>query len=169
MTGKRPRSGDGFIECSDGHVRWGVFGAAGAVFVHLDEDAAADPDAEPAVLLQLRSAYSHEGGTWSCPGGALHGGEAALDGALRESEEEIGAVPTPHRLLGEHVFAPAVDWTYTSVVIAVPQRFGAPCNFETEAVEWVAVSEVTSRPLHAGFLAAWADLVPIVLSVTAHG
>jgi len=67
------------------------------------------------------------------------------------------------------VFAPAVDWTYTSVVIAVPHRFGAPRNVETEAVDWVAVSEVTARPLHAGFLAAWADLVPIVLSVTAHG
>jgi len=165
VTGEQPRSGDGFIECSDGHVRWGVFGAAGAVFVHLDETTSGT---EPAVLLQLRSAFSHEGGTWSCPGGALHGGETALDGALRESEEEIGAVPTPHRLLGEHVFAPAVDWTYTTVVIAVPQRFGAPRNFETEAVEWVAVSEVTSRPLHAGFLAAWADLVPIVLSVAAH-
>ena len=28
------RSGDGFMRCGDGQVRWGVFGAAGVVFVH---------------------------------------------------------------------------------------------------------------------------------------
>ena len=27
------RTGDGFMTCSDGHVRWGVYGAAGVVFV----------------------------------------------------------------------------------------------------------------------------------------
>ena len=32
------RSGDGFLRCSDGAVRWGVFGAAGVVFVLRDVD-----------------------------------------------------------------------------------------------------------------------------------
>ncbi|MSX91919.1 MAG: NUDIX hydrolase, partial [Actinobacteria bacterium] len=59
------RSGDGFMRCSDGHVRWGVFGAAGVVFVLRPADMPA------LVMLQKRSAWAHEGGTWSCAGGAI--------------------------------------------------------------------------------------------------
>jgi 8-oxo-dGTP pyrophosphatase MutT (NUDIX family) len=158
-VGMVPRSGDGFIRCSDGHVRWGVFGAAGALFVHVPDPADGD---EPDVLLQLRSPFSHEGGTWSCPGGALDAGETPFAGALREAVEEIGPVPEPHHVVGEHRFAPADEWSYTTVVVAVPRRFGQPLNFETDAVEWVPASEVTTRPLHAGFRAAWPHLLPIV-------
>lgn len=156
-------SGDGFIRCSDGHVRWGLFGAAGAVFVHLDPEA---DDAEPAVLLQLRSVFSHEGGTWSCPGGALDAGETPVEGALREAAEEVGPVPEPNRVIGQHQFAPAIEWSYTTVVVEVPRRFGAALNFETEAVEWVLASHVADRPLHAGFRAAWPRVLPIVRSAT---
>ncbi len=156
-------SGDGFIRCSDGHVRWGLYGAAGAVFVHVADGASA----EPLVLLQLRSRFSHEGGTWSCPGGALDAGETAVEGALREAAEEVGAVPEPHRIVGQHRFAPAVEWSYTTVVVAVNERFGAPLNFETEMVEWVPASEVAARPLHAGFRAAWPHVLPIVRSAGA--
>ncbi len=155
-------SGDGFIRCSDGHVRWGRYGAAGVVFVHVDDGAA-----EPAVLLQLRSQFSHEGGTWSCPGGALDAGETPVEGALREAAEEIGPVPQHHRILGQHRFAPAVEWSYTTVVVAVDERFGTPLNFETDQVEWVPASEVADRPLHAGFRAAWPHVLPIVRSAAA--
>lgn len=148
------RSGDGFIRCSDGHVRWGIFGAAGVVFVVADGDG-------PSVLLQLRSPYSHEGGTWSCPGGALDAGESAIDGALREAVEEVGAMPEGWSVLGEHVFAPALEWSYTTVVVEVPARFGVPMNFETAAVDWVPVGDVDGRLLHAGFAAAWPHVRPI--------
>ena len=154
------RSGDGFVQGTDGHVRWGLFGAAGVVFV------VADGGGGPEVLLQLRSAWSHEGGTWSCPGGALDEGEQPLDGALREAAEEIGVAPTPRRVLGEHVFAPAANWSYTTVVVQVPERFGRPLNFETEAVEWVPVDEVAQRVMHRGFASAWPHLHPIVTSAT---
>ena len=30
---RHPGSGDGFVLCSDGQMRWGLFGAAGVVFV----------------------------------------------------------------------------------------------------------------------------------------
>jgi 8-oxo-dGTP pyrophosphatase MutT (NUDIX family) len=153
-----PRSGDGFVRCSDGHVRWGLYGAAGAVFVTVDGDGV------PLLLLQLRSVFSHEGGTWSCPGGALEHGEAPLDGALREAAEEVGTPTSPPRMLGEHVFAPAVDWRYTTVVVQVTEPFGAPLNFETEVVDWVPVEEVDRRPLHPGFASAWPHLRPIVSS-----
>jgi 8-oxo-dGTP pyrophosphatase MutT (NUDIX family) len=153
------RSGDGFMQCSDGRVRWGIFGAAGVVFAVATDD-------EPLVLLQLRSQWSHEGGTWSCPGGALDLGETPMEGALREAGEEIGLPVGPIHPVGEFVFEPATDWSYTTVVVEVGQPFGEPLNFETEAIEWVPVSDVDGRPLHSGFAGAWPNLRPIVESIT---
>ena len=150
-------SGDGFVRCSDGHVRWGVFGAAGVVFVVREDDG-------PKVMLQKRSQMAHEGGRWSCPGGALDQGEMPMEGALREATEEVGAVPGTPRLLGEYLFKPAVDWAYTTVVVEVDERFGNSINFETDAVEWFAPSEVDALALHAGFAAAWPHLKDIVES-----
>lgn len=150
-------SGDGFIRCSDGHVRWGRFGAAGVLFV-------TTIDSERSVMLQLRSGFAHEGGTWSCAGGALDRGETAVEGALREASEEVGRLPSDHRLLGEYVFAPAIDWSYTTVVVEVEQTFGESINFETDAVVWLRVADVDHRPLHPGFAAAWPHLRSIVES-----
>ena len=125
------RSGDGFVRCSDGHTRWGVFGA-------------------------------HEGGTWSCAGGAIDEGETPYEAALREASEEVGDIPPHHRELGEYVFAPAVDWQYTTVVLEVDEPFGASVNFETDAVAWVHLDDVDDMQLHAGFAAAWPHLRSIV-------
>jgi 8-oxo-dGTP diphosphatase len=147
-------SGDGFVRCSDGHVRWGRFGAAGALFVHREVDGTR-------VMLQKRSAWAHEGGTWSVAGGALDEGETPEQGALREAAEEVGIVP-PHRIVGEFVFAPCDDWTYTTVVVEVDERFGASINFETDAVGWFTAAEVDQLSCHAGFRAAWPGLRAIV-------
>lgn len=152
------RSGDGFLRCSDGHTRWGVFGAAGVVFVHRPADEA------PRVMLQKRSAWAHEGGTWSCAGGAIDEDETPYEAALREASEEVGEIPLHHHELGEYVFAPADDWTYTTVVLEVDELFGASVNFETDAVAWVTVDDVEQLPLHAGFAAAWPHLRAIVLA-----
>jgi len=149
------RHGDGFFRCRDGHVRWGHFGAAGALFVVREPTG-------PVVMLQQRSTFAHEGGTWSIPGGALDEGEAPFDGAMRESDEEVGSPPEPTRLLGSYVFAPADDWSYTTVVVEVGARFGAALNFETASVDWVRPDEVAARPLHAGFAAAWPHLRAIL-------
>ncbi len=143
-------SGDGFVRCSDGHTRWGRYGAAGVLFVHRGIDG-------PRVMLQKRSAWSHEGGTWSVAGGALDAGETAEEGALREASEEIGTVPE-HRVLGSHVFAPADDWSYTTFVIEVDHRFGESMNFETDAVGWFTPAEVDELDCHAGFASAWPHL-----------
>ncbi len=149
------RSGDGFLQCSDGHVRWGMYGAAGVVFVVRFPDG-------PRVMLQKRSAFAHEGGTWSCAGGALDFGEPALVGALREASEEVGEVPGDVAVLGQTVFAPATDWSYTTFVVEVPGEFGSSMNFETDAVAWDTPAEVDERELHAGFAAAWPDLRAII-------
>ena len=149
------RSGDGFLQCSDGHVRWGVHGAAGVVFIVRFPDG-------PRVMLHKRSAFAHEGGTWSCAGGALDLGESALQGALREASEEVGEIPGDVTVLGETVFAPAADWSYTTFVVEVPCEFGASMNFETDAIAWDTPDEVERRELHAGFAAAWPELRAII-------
>ncbi len=143
------------MRCSDGHVRWGIFGASGVVFVVREDDG-------PRVMLQKRSAMAHEGGTWSCAGGALDEGESSYEGALREATEEVGDIPGEPRLLGEYVFTPATDWKYTTVVVEVDERFGQSMNFETDAVGWFTPDEVAGLPVHAGFAAAWPHLLPII-------
>lgn len=149
------RSGDGFVRCSDGHVRWGLFGAAGVVFT-------TTVDGEPLVMVQLRSGFAHEGGTWSCAGGALDEGETPLEAALREAGEEVGEVPVPHQVLGTYVFVPATDWQYTTVVVQVADVFGSSINFETDDVAWIGFDEVERRPLHPGFAAAWPHVRAII-------
>jgi 8-oxo-dGTP pyrophosphatase MutT (NUDIX family) len=113
-------------------------------------------------MLQQRSAMAHEGGTWSIAGGAIDEGETPFEAALREATEEVGAIPSRHAVLGEYVFEPATDWTYTTVVLEVHQHFGASVNFETDAVVWVPLDLVDHRPLHAGFAAAWPHLRAII-------
>ena len=58
-------------------------------------------------------------------------------------------------LIGEYVFEPSVEWSYTTVVVRVDEPFGTALNFETEAIEWVPPAEVERRPLHPGFAGAW--------------
>lgn len=113
-------------------------------------------------MLQKRSAMAHEGGTWSCAGGALDQGELPYDGALREATEEVGDIPGEPRLLGDYIFNPSADWAYTTVVVEVDERFGSSINFETDAVGWFTPDEVATLPVHAGFAAAWPHLLPIV-------
>ncbi len=149
------RTGDGFIRCGDGHVRWGIFGAAGVVFVVREADGVR-------VMLQKRSPMAHEGGTWSCAGGALDQGEMPFDGALREATEEVGEVPGDVRLLGDYVFNPSHDWAYTTVVVEVDERFGRSQNFETDAVGWFTPDEVDGLATHAGVAAAWPHLRAII-------
>lgn len=152
----RTRTGDGFIRCSDGHVRWGLFGAAGVVFVHRT---ASDG---PVVMLQKRSAFAHEGGTWSCAGGALDMGESPLQGALREAAEEVGTIPDDARPIGQYVFAPCPEWHYTTIVVEVDSLFGESVNFETDAVQWFTPDQVDSLAVHAGFAAAWPHLRELI-------
>jgi 8-oxo-dGTP pyrophosphatase MutT (NUDIX family) len=114
------------------------------------------------LLLQHRAAWSHEGGTWAVPGGALDLGETSLEGALREAAEEAA--------VGEHSIRPRHAWTvdhgtwaYTTVVAdavgpITPQRLDA----ESEELRWVRVADVTRLPLHSGFAAAWPSVQPLL-------
>ena len=136
-----------------------MFGAAGVVFVHHSVDG------DVTVQLQKRSAFAHEGGSWSCAGGAIEPGEDALTAGLREAAEEVGEVPAGIQVLGDYTFAPATDWSYITSVVQVPQQFGSSMNFETDDVAWFAPGDVQDLHLHSGFAAAWPQLLPLVEKV----
>ena len=140
--------GDAWVEGPDGKKYWGTFGAAGLLVMH----------PPLGVLLQLRAEWSHHGGTWGIPGGALKQGEDATTAALREANEEA-AVPADKVQVFDHTVLDLGFWAYTTV-LAVSEEFFAPevTDYESVKLEWVALDEVGTRPLHPAFGDAWADL-----------
>jgi 8-oxo-dGTP diphosphatase len=153
--------GDGWVVSDSGAHYWGRFGAAGLLL------RAPRPDGTPAVLLQHRAVWSHQGGTWGLPGGARDSHETPEQTAVREAREEAG-------LLAELVVVRAAvrtfevvgtDWSYTTVVADAAELLRTVPNRETAEMRWVAESEVDSLPLHPGFAKSWPSLrtVPAVL------
>jgi len=139
--------GDAWVYGPEGEKFWGRYGAAGLLVVH-----------DGSVLLQLRVGWSHFGGTWGLPGGALKQGETADAGALREANEEAGV---PSELLSV-LFTSVLDlgfWSYTTVVASAASHF-EPVIGDAESVElrWVPVDDVAGLSLHPGFAAAWPAL-----------
>lgn len=140
--------GDAWVVAPTGERYWGRFGAAGLLAV----------DAERGVLLQHRVAWSHFGGTWGLPGGALHEGESAIAGALREAQEEAGVPDGAVRPRFTSVLDLGV-WSYTTVVADVQTPFEPVISDpESVALEWVPIDEVEARPLHPGFAGSWPEL-----------
>ena len=113
------------------------------------------------VLLQHRAEWSDQGGTWALPGGALHAGEDAVTGALREAVEEAGVDPAGVGVVGRHVLDHGL-WRYTTVVALVcgPQH-PAPKDRESLAIAWVGTDDVPALPLLGAFRAAWPALLDI--------
>ena len=139
--------GNGWVRCSRGHRHWGRFGAAGLLVT----DGAR-------VLLQHRSAWTHEGDTWAIPGGARDSHEDAVMAALREAAEETdldtSALTPGQTWIDEHG-----GWSYTTVLARTAHAVDlSPANEESDAVRWWRLDEVTGLPLHSGFAAAWPHL-----------
>ena len=142
-------SGDGFVTLADGSRRWGRFGAAGVL-----ARCAGDDEGSWWYFLARRSEWCHQGGCWAIPGGALNRGESPVEGALRESAEEVGAV------LGESAFSVAEvheddhgGWSYWTVGVDVQQRFDPPAtlNWETAETNWVPQGRLGELELLAAF------------------
>lgn len=145
--GRNRDPGDAWVEGPAGKF-WGRFGSAGLLVF----------DAGRGVLLQHRAVWSHHGGTWGLPGGALHEGESAVDGALREAWEEAGVPSDKVELVFTSVFDVGY-WSYTTAVVVVKEPFEAVISDpESLALEWVPAEDVAQRPLHPGFEASWPDL-----------
>ena len=141
-------SGDAWVHADDGSKYWGRFGAAGLLVV----------DTDRGILLQHRALWSHFGGTWGLPGGARHEGESAVDGAIREANEEA-AVPTDAL---RPRFSSTLDlgiWSYVTVVADAVTPFDPRiADPESLEVRWVPLDEVDDLPLHPGFASSWPAL-----------
>lgn len=136
--------GDAWVEGDRGRF-WGRFGSAG-LLVH---------DSNKGILLQHRALWSDQGGTWGLPGGALHQGEEAVHGALREAKEEAAVPPENVRVLFTSVFDVGY-WTYTTVAVEVVDAFEPEISDpESLELQWVPVALVGDKELHPGFGAAW--------------
>ncbi|WP_132471885.1 NUDIX hydrolase [Rhodococcus sp. SMB37] len=145
--------GDGWAVGPDGGRRWGVHGAAGLLL------RAPCSDGTPSVLLQLRAAWSHQGGTWALPGGARDSHESPVDAAVREAHEEAGIDINSVAVRSERITSGTPgSWTYTTVVADAPAPLDTTMNGESTELRWVSESDVESMPLHAGFAEAWSAL-----------
>lgn len=149
--------GDGWVVSEVGTYHWGVHGAAGLLL------RAPWHDGTPAVLLQHRAAWSHQGGTWALPGGALDSHEQAHDAAVREAHEEAGLLPD-QILVHLSVVTATVPgptgpiWTYTTVVADAGELLQTVPNRESTELRWVPEAEVTDLPLHPAFEKSWPRL-----------
>ena len=140
--------GDAWVEGPDGTRYWGRFGAAGLLVMH----------PPLGVLLQLRAGWSHHGGTWGIPGGAIKYGEEAVAAALREANEEAG-VPQHQVRVIDTVLLDLGFWSYTTV-LGISEDFFQPevTDQESAALEWVSLDTVGTRELHPAFEKAWPSL-----------
>jgi 8-oxo-dGTP diphosphatase len=147
---------------SDGGARyWGRHGAAGLLL------RAPGPDGSPAVLLQHRAPWSHQGGTWGLPGGARDSHETAEQTAMREAHEEAG-LPTDQLTVRATVVTATVAggrWTYTTVIADAAELLHTVPNRESTELRWVGQDEVADLPLHPGFAASWQRLRTVTASI----
>ena len=146
--------GDGWVLSDNGAQFWGRHGAAGLLL------RAPRPEGTPAVLLQHRAVWSHQGGTWGLPGGARDSHESAEQTAVREANEEAGLPAEQLIVRGAVVTATAGggDWTYTTVVADARHLLATVPNRESAELRWVDEDEVERLPLHPGFAASWRRL-----------
>jgi 8-oxo-dGTP diphosphatase len=162
--------GNGWVQCRCGRRHWGLHGAAGLLLLRTG-DITGWSDPRPAaaqVLLQLRAAWTHEGGTWGLPGGAADSHEDAVTAALREAHEEAGVEPAAVRVVTTRVGVDHADWRYTYVVgLALPQVQPRVRNAESDELRWVPLPQVPELPLHEALAAAWPLLGSDLLAVGA--
>ncbi|GAA3787700.1 NUDIX domain-containing protein [Sphaerisporangium flaviroseum] len=157
------RDGDGWALCGRGHTHWGVHGASGLLAVHYD------PGGTPHILMQKRALWSHHGGTWGLPGGALDSHEDAVTGAMREALEEAALRGEGLRVLGVYTDDHG-GWSFQTVIAEADALFpAAPANGESTDMRWLpvdqisgemwrAADEVAEEALHPGFAETWPDI-----------
>ncbi|MFJ2028197.1 NUDIX domain-containing protein [Streptosporangium sp. NPDC087985] len=143
------RDGDGWAYCGRGHRHWGVYGAAGLLAVHHDTAGT------PRILAQERAVWSHHGGTWSLPGGALDSHEDAITGALREAGEEAALTGDGLRVQG--VYLDDHDgWSFTTVIAEAGDLLdAAPASSESADLRWLTPGQIAAKNLHPGFAETW--------------
>ncbi|MEU8267679.1 NUDIX hydrolase [Sphaerisporangium sp. NPDC049002] len=146
------KDGDGWALCERGHQHWGLHGASGLLAVHFDTGGT------PHILMQKRSWWSHHGGTWGLPGGALDSHEDAVTGALREALEEAALKGDGLRVLGVYTDDHG-GWSFQTVIAEAEARFpSAPANGESTEMRWLPADEIGGEDLHPGFAETWPEI-----------
>ena len=134
---------------------WGRMGA-GALFIHKNK-----------VLLTLRSGAVEQPGTWGIPGGAVSLGshdevflaaheagytglseEDIFDSAMRESGEELGALPDDFEVV-DHVIYTDQKFQYHTFFVAVDIKWPVTLNWENDDYGWFGRKKLP-EPLHFG-------------------
>lgn len=151
--------GDGWAFSATGARYWGRHGASGLLL------RAPLEDGTPAVLLQHRAWWSHQGDTWGLPGGARDSHETPVQAAVREAGEEAGLAADRIAVRAALVTADVGAWTYTTVVADAGELLAVEPNQESVELRWVPEAEVAELPLHTGFAASWQRLRTAVAAV----
>jgi len=140
--------GNGWVHGRDGHRHWGRFGAAGLALVRRSP--------QPQILLQLRAAWTHQGGTWGLVGGARDSHESVAEAALREAAEEAGVDSAQVTVIDCQVGMDDGDWSYTYVLgLAADDLRIGPTTMESDELRWVDLDGVEALPLHVGLGLTW--------------
>jgi 8-oxo-dGTP diphosphatase len=135
---------DRWTICAAGHVHWGAEGGAGLLLRYQPREG------EATYLLQQRSRWVDEPGTWGIPGGAIKTGESPEAAAPREAEEEVGQLPS-YTVKGIEVQDCGGGWKFHIVAADVDRPFDAYAVQETDATGWFTREEMRLLPLHPGF------------------
>jgi 8-oxo-dGTP pyrophosphatase MutT (NUDIX family) len=155
-------SGNGWVTCAQGHQHWGLFGAAG-VLVYVPH--ATDP-AQSLVLLQHRAKWSHQGGTWALPGGAMDSDETPAEAALREADEEVMLDPKLVVAHGQYTDDHG-GWAYHTVLAEAPEPVKVYSDaYESDEAVWRPAGSVDQLDLHPGFAETWPILRQALVRLT---
>lgn len=105
-----------------------------------------------AVLLLLRAGTAGDFPLhWCFPGGGIEEGETAEQAALRESQEEVGYLPT------EPLYAIDYDGGFTTFALDLPEPFAPALNPEHVGFVWAPLNALP-QPMHPGCAATLAAL-----------
>lgn len=148
--------GDEWFQDPSGRTFWGKQGS-GTLFVRNH------PQFGPQLLAVLRSEHVEEPNTWGTSGGAVPRGETDLmQSALRETEEELGSLPSQYKVLRSYVWQqPGGTFKFTTFIIEVLDQWepeSSRFNYEVTDAIWTNMEESQGLDLHFGLSSILNDL-----------
>lgn len=113
------------------------------------------------VLLLKRNPEADAPNTWGLPGGGVEPGETPLQGACRESYEEVQHAPDPDslRMLEQND-------AFTTFYVVLAQPFEPVLNSEHRGFVWAPLSDLP-QPLHPGLAPTLEKLQAMIAQDTA--
>lgn len=125
----------------------GFWGRAGAGCIFIAKDTGR-------ILLNHRSKYVEQPGTWGVWGGAIDSNESPIQAVKREAQEESGYTPDNSSIILIYVFHDQKSgFKYYNFIVLTPNEFkpNIPIDsqWETQGWEWVTFGDWPS-PLHFG-------------------